>query len=145
MAEGFNKAILIGNLGRDPELKYTTGGKAVLKFRMATTESWRDKEGEKKEHTEWHNITVWGRRAEALNKILHSGKRLAVEGRIRTTNYEGQDGARKYFTEVVAQDIVLLAGRRDQGPGQGTGPAMDHRDNGAAEEPRAATAEDIPF
>ncbi len=109
MAEGLNKVLLLGNLGADPELKVTQGGQAVLKLRLATTESYLDRNNTRQERTEWHRVTLWGKRAEALAKFLTKGERIFVEGRISTSSYE-KDGEKRYSTEIVANNIIL-AGR----------------------------------
>lgn len=114
---GLNKVMLIGNLGADPELKYTQGGQSVLKMRLATTEKFQNKAGEQQERTEWHNVVLWGKRAEALHKFLHKGKTIYVEGRIQTRSYEDKDGVKKYATDINANDIILLGGRSDGGEG----------------------------
>ena len=114
MAEGLNKAILVGNLGMDPELKFTQGGQAVLRIRLATTESYPSKTGERQERTEWHTVVVWGKRAEALNKILSKGSRIFIEGGLRTSSYE-REGQKRYKTEVVANEIILAGGARGGG------------------------------
>ena len=108
MAQGLNKVMLIGNLGMDPELKYTQGGQAVLRIRLATTESYAKKGGEREERTEWHTVVVWGNRAEALSKILQKGKTIYVEGRIQSRSWDDKDGNKKYATDIVANDILLL-------------------------------------
>ena len=109
MAEGLNRAILVGNLGMDPELKFTQGGQAVLRIRLATTESYLSKTGERQERTEWHTVTVWGKRAEALNKILSKGRTIWVEGRIQTRSWEdAKDGSKRYATEINANNIGLV-------------------------------------
>lgn len=111
MATGMNKVFLLGNLGNEPELRHYDKG-TNLRFRLATTERWRDKTtGELKEHTEWHNVSMWGKRADALGKILGKGQRIMVEGRLETRSYES-DGTTKYFTEVKAQDVFLSGGPR---------------------------------
>jgi single-strand DNA-binding protein len=118
MADGMNKTILIGNLGADPELKYTQGGQPVLKIRLATTESWFDKgSSERQSRTEWHTVIVWGKRGEALNKILAKGRTICVEGRIAYRQWEDQNGIKRYATDIVANEVILLGGgeRRDGG------------------------------
>lgn len=110
MAEGLNRATLVGNLGMDPELKFTQGGQAVLRIRLATTESYMGKTGERQERTEWHTVTVWGKRAEALNKILSKGRTIWVEGRIQTRSWDDKDGNKRYATEINAQNIGLVGG-----------------------------------
>ena len=111
MAEGLNKVLLLGNLGQDPELKVTQGGQAVLKLRLATTETYLDKSNTRQERTEWHSVTVWGKRGEALAKILTKGSSIFVEGGIRTSSYE-KNGEKRYSTEIVANNIILAGGRR---------------------------------
>jgi single-strand DNA-binding protein len=111
MAEGLNRAILVGNLGMDPELKFTQGGQAVLRIRLATTDSYLNKSGERQERTEWHTVVVWGKRAESLNKILSKGRTIWVEGRIQTRSWEDKkDGSKRYATEINAQNIGLMGG-----------------------------------
>ena len=106
MSEGLNKCFLLGNLGADPELKTTQGG-AVLKLRLATSETYLDKNKERKERTEWHSVIVWGKRAEALAKILVKGDRLLIEGQIRTTTYDDREGVKRYRTEINATQVLL--------------------------------------
>ncbi|MCA9530888.1 MAG: single-stranded DNA-binding protein [Myxococcales bacterium] len=120
MTEGMNKVILIGNLGMDPELKYTQSGQAVLRIRMATTETWGSG-GERKERTEWHTVIVWGRRGEALNNILSKGRTIGVEGRIQYRQWDDKDGNKRNSTEIVATNILLLGGGRRDGGGGGGG------------------------
>ncbi|GAB4202607.1 MAG: hypothetical protein OHK0013_16020 [Sandaracinaceae bacterium] len=116
---GLNKAMLIGNLGADPELKFTQGGQAVLRIRLATTERYQNKAGENQERTEWHTVVVWGKRAEALHKILHKGRTIYVEGRIQTRSWEDKDGGKRYATEINANEILLLGGRGGGGGEEG--------------------------
>ncbi|WP_053237602.1 single-stranded DNA-binding protein [Sandaracinus amylolyticus] len=118
-SEGLNKVLLIGNLGLDPELKYTQGGQAVLRLRLATTERYGNKAGERQERTEWHTVIVWGNRAEALNKILHKGRTIYVEGRLQTRNWEDKDGGKRSTTEIVATQILLLGGGQRGEGGEG--------------------------
>lgn len=110
MSEGLNRVVLIGNLGQDPELRFTQSNQGVLNISMATTESYFDSNTkERKERTEWHRVTVWGARGEALNKILSKGSRICVEGRLQTRSWE-QDGQKRYSTDIVANNIILLGG-----------------------------------
>src|SRR5215204_4369633 len=106
MAEGLNKVLLLGNLGADPELKVTQGGQSVLKLRLATTESYLDRNNTRQERTEWHSVTLWGKRGEALAKFRTKGERIVVGGRIQTSSYE-RDGEKRYRTEVVATNVIL--------------------------------------
>src|SRR5271166_3841846 len=106
MAEGLNRVMLLGNLGADPVLRVTPGRQAVLKLRLATNETYLDRNNVRQERTEWHRVTVWCRRAEALGKILTKGDLLFVEGRLQTSSYE-KNGEKRYSTEVVANNIVL--------------------------------------
>jgi single-strand DNA-binding protein len=111
MSGGMNRTILIGNLGQDPELRYTKGQRAVLRLRMATTESYLNRENNREQRTDWHSVVVWGKRGEALNKILGKGDRIGVEGRIQTRSWEANDGSKRYATEVVANNVLLLGSR----------------------------------
>jgi single-strand DNA-binding protein len=142
MAEGLNRVMLLGNLGADPELRVTPGGQAVLKLRLATNESYVDRNNVRQERTEWHRVTIWGRRAEALGKILQKGDLLFVEGRLQTSSYE-KNGEKRYSTEVVANNVVLPGtGRGARGEGaRGEGP----RDGGPSRPAREREAADAPF
>ncbi len=106
MSEGLNKVMLLGNLGADPELRITQGGAAILKLRLATTENYLDRDNTRQERTEWHQVTLFGKRGEALSKILSKGDRIFVEGRIQTSSYE-KEGEKRYRTEVVATNVLL--------------------------------------
>ena len=117
MAEGLNRATLIGNLGADPELKYTQNGQAVLRLRLATTESYVNRAGERQQRTDWHTIIVWGKRGEALNNILSKGRGICVEGRIQYRQWEDKEGNKRTSTEIVATNIVLLGGGRGRDSG----------------------------
>ncbi len=130
MAEGLNRVMLLGNLGADPELRYTQGGQAVLNLRLATTESYLDRDRVRKDRTDWHNIVVWGKRGEGLSKILSKGSSIFVEGSLRTSSFEGRDGVKRYKTEVNARNVLLTGGGRGRGGGGGyddrdAGPPMD--------------------
>jgi single-strand DNA-binding protein len=115
-----NKVILIGNLGRDPETRYTTGGDAVTNLRIATTETWKDKSGEKQEKTEWHTVVLFGRQAEIAGEYLKKGRPVYIEGRLQTRKYTDKEGVEKYSTEIVGDRMQLLGGR-DSGAGGGGG------------------------
>jgi single-strand DNA-binding protein len=139
MPEGLNRVMLLGNLGADPELRVTPGGQAVLKLRLATNENYLDRNNVRQERTEWHRITIWGRRAEALGKILQKGDMLFVEGRLQTSSYE-KNGEKRYSTEVVAINVVL------PGTGRGRGEGAPAREGGASSRPqREHAAADAPF
>jgi len=127
---GVNKVILIGNLGRDPELRYTQGGQPVASFSLATSENWNDRQsGERQERTEWHRIVVWGRTAEMCAKYLSKGRTVYIEGRLQTREWEDKDGNKRRTTEVNAQTVQFLGGGRGEaraeepsgGPGGGPG------------------------
>ena len=143
-----NKCILVGNLGRDAELRYTPGGAAVATLNLATTEVWNDKQGQKQEKTEWHRIVVWGKQAESLQEYLTKGKQIYVEGRLQTRQWDDKDGNKKYTTEIKADRITLLGG----GGGGGGGRSMDRGGSqmsggGGMDEPpmEPITDDDIPF
>ncbi len=127
MAEGLNRVMLLGNLGADPELRMTSGGQAVLKIRLATSETYLDRNKVRQERTEWHSVVVWGKRAEALAKFLTKGSRIFVEGGIRTSSYDDKEGNKRYRTEVVANNIILSGGGGRGGPrgSEGPGPSDD--------------------
>jgi single-strand DNA-binding protein len=153
MAKSVNKVILIGNLGKDPEVKYTPQGTAVAKITLATNESYKDKAGQWQERTEWHNVVLWQRLAEIAGEYLKKGNKVYIEGRLQTRSWDDkQTNQKKYMTEVVAGTMVLLGGRGESGGFEGgasRGPS-DHFDQSAPpeQEPAAAspiTDEDIPF
>ena len=127
MADGLNRCTLIGNLGADPELHFTQGGQAVLHIRLATSESYLDRDKVRQERVDWHNVTVWGKRGEALAKILKKGSSIYVEGPIRTSSYDDRDGVKRYKTEINATKVILGGGRggdsRDDGEEQEREPA----------------------
>lgn len=128
MARGINKAILIGNLGADPEVRYTAGGTAVANVNLATSDQWKDKQsGEMQDRTEWHRLVFFGRMAEIAGEYLKKGSKIYVEGRIQTRKWQGQDGQDRFTTEIVANDMQMLDGRGGggsasyDGGGQGAG------------------------
>jgi single-strand DNA-binding protein len=112
---GVNTVILIGNLGRDPEIRYTTGGQAVANFTLATTEVRSNKEGEKSEFTEWHRVVAWGRRAEICGEYLSKGKMVYIEGALRTRSWEDREGKKRWTTEVIVQNMQILSPIGDKG------------------------------
>jgi len=112
-----NKVILLGNLGRDPETRYTTGGDAVTNLNIATSEQWKDKSGEKQERTEWHRVVLFGRQAEVAGEYLKKGRSVYIEGRLQTRKYTDKDGVEKYSTEIVADRMQLIGGAREGGSG----------------------------
>ncbi len=115
-----NKAILIGNLGADPELRFTPSGAAVANFNIATTERWKDKDGQPQERTEWHRIILWSRQAEIAKEYLRKGSSVYIEGRIQNRSYEDKDGIKRYVTEIIGQRMQLL-GSRTGAPSEGGG------------------------
>ena len=112
-----NKVILLGNLGRDPETRYTTGGDAVTNLNIATSEQWKDKNGEKQERTEWHRVVLFGRQAEIAGEYLKKGRSVYIEGRLQTRKYTDKDGVEKYSTEIVGDRMQLIGSARDAGSG----------------------------
>lgn len=138
MTDGLNMVQLIGNLGADPELRVTPGGQAVLKLRMATTESYMDRNNARQERTEWHRVTIWGKRGEGLAKILHKADRIYVQGRIQTSSYE-KNGEKRYSTEVVATEVILCGGGQR---GSRAAPAPEPEDDAPAP---GSDMDDIPF
>jgi single-strand DNA-binding protein len=146
-----NKVILVGNLGRDAEMRFTPGGAAVATLNLATTEVWNDKGGQKQEKTEWHRIVLWGKTAESLNEYLTKGKQIYVEGRLQTRKWQDKDGQDKYTTEIRGDRIVLLGGgggggggARQQNRGGGAG-ASSGGDDHMGEPVSELTDDDIPF
>ncbi|MFL5356025.1 single-stranded DNA-binding protein [Archangium sp.] len=121
MAGGVNKVILIGNLGADPEVRFTPGGQAVANFRIATSDTWTDKNGQKQERTEWHRIVVWGKLAELCGEYLKKGRQCYVEGRLQTREWTDKENRKNYTTEVVANAVTFLGGRDGAGAGGGGG------------------------
>ncbi|MFY2560108.1 single-stranded DNA-binding protein [Corallococcus terminator] len=135
MAGGVNKVILIGNLGADPEVRFTPGGQAVANFRIATSESWLDKSGQKQERTEWHRIVVWGKLAELCGEYLKKGRQCYVEGRLQTREWMDKENRKNYTTEVVANAVTFLGGR-DAGDGASGGGGGGRRQSGGGGQSR---------
>jgi len=161
MAKSLNKVMLIGNLGKDPEVKFTPGGVAVAKFSLATNERSKDKSGEWVDRTEWHNIVAWQRLAEIIGEYVKKGQKVYIEGRLQTSSWEDkQSGEKKYRTEIIASDLVMLSGKGEGGGGggdfegrssrgsSGSGSSSYDQSGPAHEEVAQGTTitdEDIPF
>ncbi|MBN3036498.1 MAG: single-stranded DNA-binding protein [Bacteroidales bacterium] len=142
---GVNRVILIGNLGKDPEVRTIENGVKVAKFPLATTEVYRDRSGNKNDQTEWHNIVMWRGLADIAEKFLSKGKQVYIEGRIKTRSWEDKDGNKRYITEIVADNMTMLGGRRDdEAPAVDTGNhAPDQDAVSQAETP--TPDDDLPF
>jgi single-strand DNA-binding protein len=143
-----NKVMLIGNLGKDPEVRYTTSGTAVASFSIATSERFKNRSGEWEDRTEWHNVTLWGRLAEIAGEYLAKGKTVYIEGRLQTRKWQDRDGRDRYTTEIVADRMQMLGGKGDGGGRQGSGKSSDDGGPGASqgyEEPVFNPDDDIPF
>lgn len=121
MARGVNKVILIGNLGGDPEVRYTPSGAAVVNVNLATNESWTDRSGERQERTEWHRLVLWSKLAEIAGQYLRKGSKVFVEGRLQTRSWDDQSGQKRYTTEVVVNDLQMLDGRGEADAAGGPG------------------------
>jgi single-strand DNA-binding protein len=149
MADGVNKAILIGNLGRDPEVSYTQSGTARCRFPLATGESYTNNAGERVDRTEWHNIVVWGKQAETVGKYLQKGRQVFVEGRIQTRSWDDEKtGQKRYMTEINAQRVIFLGGRGDGGgaPASSSGGPSGGPSQGPSPSPSfGPDDDDIPF
>ncbi len=144
MSKSLNKAMLIGNLGKDPELRYTTSGKAVANFSLATSDSWKDADGNAQERTEWHNIVAWQKLAEICGEWLKKGEKVYIEGRIQNRSYDDKNtGQKRYISEVVAENMIMLGG------GGARNAAADNSggSQAAAAEPSAPASSDadLPF
>jgi single-strand DNA-binding protein len=135
MAGGVNKVIIIGHLGKDPEVRYTPSGQAVANFTIATTENWNDKQGQKQERTEWHRIVAWGKSAELAGEYLSKGRQVYIEGKLQTRQWDDRDGNKKYTTEIIANNITFLGGRGDgQSTGGGNRRSMGQGDGGGSQQ-----------
>lgn len=144
MAGSVNKVILIGRLGRDPEMRFTPNGKAVTNFTMATSEMWSDQNGEKQERTEWHRVVTWGKLAEICAKLLAKGKQVYIEGRLQTRQWDDKDGNKRYTTEVVASAMQILS-PLDSQAGRAADTAGDPGFNPDESVPSSPEFDDIPF
>jgi single-strand DNA-binding protein len=145
-----NKAILVGNLGKDPELRYTPSGTAVCTFTLATSERFKNKQGEQQDRTEWHNIVVWAGLAEICGKYLTKGKQVYIEGRIQNRSYDDRDGNKRYISEIVANEMQMLSRSGDQGGGGGGQPTAPVNEpagvpSSGSAEPPFNPDDDIPF
>ena len=158
MARGVNKVILVGNLGADPETRYGASGNAITNIRIATSESWTDRQtNERRENTEWHRVVMFGRLAEIAEQYLRKGRQVYIEGRIQTRKWQGQDGQDRYTTEIVANEMQMLGGRGGDDAGdwnRGSGPPAQSAAGGRAPDRSAAPPsggndpdidDDIPF
>jgi single-strand DNA-binding protein len=143
MPNSVNKVILVGRLGKDPEVKYTQGGTPVAKFTLATNEVWKDQNGEKQERTEWHNIVAWTKLAEICGQYLNKGSRVYIEGRIQTRSWEDKEGNKRYITEIRADNMVMLSGKPDEARPEKSAAAAASSDGGSVEP--EITDDDIPF
>ncbi|PLX81190.1 MAG: single-stranded DNA-binding protein [Desulfuromonas sp.] len=152
-----NKVILVGNLGKDPELRYTASGTAVATFSIATSERYKDRDGNQQEKTEWHNIVAWRQLAEICGKYLVKGKQVYIEGKIQTRSYDDRDGNKRYITEIVADQMQMLGSRGDEGGSRGgysggssgssgsSGQQGGGQGSSGFEEPSYNADDDIPF
>jgi single-strand DNA-binding protein len=137
MARGINKVILVGNLGADPEVRYTAGGTAIASLSIATSEQWTDKQsGQKQERTEWHRVKLFGRLAEIAGEYLKKGRQVYVEGSLRTDKYTDKQGVERYSTDIIANDLQMLGGMGGEGGGSGGGGGYRERSQGSGGGPR---------
>lgn len=136
MSRTLNKVMLIGNVGKDPDVNFTPTGVKVAQFRMATSETWKDKDGAMQEHTDWHTVIAWRGLADIVERLVHRGSRIYVEGKIQTRSYDDREGQKRYVTEIVADNILLLDAKRNDATMNGT--VGEHQDSDTG-------SEDIPF
>ncbi|MFQ5602756.1 MAG: single-stranded DNA-binding protein [bacterium] len=139
-----NKVILVGNLGQDPELKYTPSGAAVTNFSIATNEVWKDNDGNKQERTEWHRVVLWRRLAEIAGEYLKKGSKIYVEGRLQTRSWEDKDGVKRYTTEVLVDNMTMLDSKGDTGRSEAA-PPPNVMDAEPPAESASAEEDDLPF
>jgi len=154
MARGVNKVILVGNLGRDPDMKYTASGSAIANITVATSESWNDKQtGERQERTEWHRVVFFRRLAEVAGEYLRKGSQVYIEGKLQTRKWQDQNGQDRYTTEIVANEMQMLGSRGGEAGGGAQGGSSGFRNNPPAQQPAAPADtgsggfddDDIPF
>lgn len=149
MARGINKVILIGNLGQDPETRYMPSGGAVTNLRVATNESWKDKQtGEQKDRTEWHSVAMFNRLAEIAAEYLRKGSQVYIEGKLRTRKWQDRDGNDRYTTEIIADEMQMLGGRGGGGGGSSYGDSGPGKPSGGGQQsppPADDFDDDIPF
>lgn len=142
MSNSVNKVILVGRLGKDPELKYTQGGTPVVKFSLATDETWKDQSGEKQTRTEWHNIVAWRKLAEICGQYLNKGKLVYIEGKLQTRSWDDKEGNKRYTTEIVADNMVMLGAKSEEKHERSA--AASASTTSSPSEPNI-TDDDIPF
>jgi single-strand DNA-binding protein len=143
---GVNKVILVGNLGKDPEVRHLENGRAVANFSLATSESYKNKQGERVTQTEWHNVVLWTPLAELAEKYLKKGNQVYIEGKITTRSYEDKEGVQKYITEVVGRDITFLGSKPSGGEGMSSGETTSSATSTPSEPATSETEiDDLPF
>ena len=148
MARGVNKVILLGRLGKDPEMRYTPSGTAIATFSMATNHRQKSQDGEWVDKTEWHNLIAFGKTAEIAGEYLKKGKQLYIEGRLQTSSWEDQQGQKKYKTEIVISDLQMLGSKGDEGfspPSEAPKEEASQKDSSQPPEPAAEEEDDLPF
>jgi single-strand DNA-binding protein len=141
---GINKVIILGRLGKDPELKYTPSGTAVCTFSVATSKTWKDKDGKQQEKTQWHNMVIWQKLAEVAAKYLTKGSQAYFEGEIETRSYEGKDGDKRYITEIIVNKVEFVGSKGNGGGGNGA-PGPSEPDANQMSNDASFAADDIPF
>jgi single-strand DNA-binding protein len=144
MARGINKVILVGNLGNDPETKYTQGGMAITKASLATSSVRKDRDGNQQERTEWHRVTFFGKLGEIAGEYLRKGSQVYVEGEIRYSEHTGDDGQKRYYTDIIANEMQMLGGRGEGGGGGGDRPQRPQRQEYAPQQRQAPARQPAP-
>lgn len=143
MSRSLNKVMLIGNVGKDPEVNFTPSGIPVATFRLATSETWKDKDGNQQEHTDWHTIVAWRGLAEVIQKLVHKGSKIYIEGKIQTRTFDDKEGNKRYVTEIVAENMLLLDSKNREG---NHGTELDeHVSSLKSDSSYSNTNDDIPF